>query len=146
MTPVQEAKVIALCERIGMPWERSDGQSAFWHPWDGRALNLRHTRSNGSSDYVHEVAHWLVARKAKRHLPDFGLEDNDLFKVDLEELLASMLGILIELHLGLDWRFTWDFHRWGGQGWDDVRPTIRALQQRGLLKGLVPTCLLRRRS
>lgn len=154
MTPEHEARIIALCERIGMPWERVADRDEVEHPWDGRALNLAYGSAfqhhHAESDIVHDVAHWLVAAPERRAEPDFGLDWMAAFITQepggpddvREEMHASMLGILLERAMGMDWRYTWEFHSWDIDGWLGVRPAIRALRQRGLILGLTPTCLL----
>lgn len=151
----QEDKLIALCERIGMPWEKVYGRDNLEHAWNGHALNIAHGNPNGTSDLVHEVAHWLTASPGRRSDPGFGLDDMAYWRdkestdglpdpaasID-EEIAASLLGILLERTMGMDWRYTWEFHRWHVEGWKGVRGIIRTLQQRGLIRGLVPTVLL----
>lgn len=135
-------KIIALCERIGMPWE--------WHPrrddldwaWNGEALNLAHKSPNGTSDMVHEIAHWLTASPKDRRKEDFGLSGFRRNDFDQEER-ASLLGILIERYLGFDWCYTWKFHNWdmqGETGWV-CRKRARDLQRAGFLRGLTPVCM-----
>jgi hypothetical protein len=141
MTPEQDAQIIALCERIGMPWEKVPNRDAFEHPWDGRALNLAHATRHGTSEFVHDVAHWLVATPEARTDSDFALEVIGEAESYDEEEAASLLGILLERTLGMDWRYTWKFHSWPDH-WNGVRPSICALRQRGLIRGLTPTCLL----
>lgn len=148
MTPEHEAQIISLCERIGMPWEKVQNRDDWGHAWDGRALNIAHDYRllHASSDIVHDVAHWLVASPERRVEPDFGLDEMAYFRepddVDYpspvesieEEIQASLLGILLERAMGMDWRYTWEFHSWDIDGWLGVRPAIRALRQRGLIK------------
>lgn len=142
MTREQERQIIALCERIGMPWEKVPNRDDWDHAWDGRALNLAHETSNGgTSDLVHDVAHWLVATPEARAASDFALEAIGEAESYDEEEAASLLGILLERAMGMDWRYTWKFHMWPNH-WDNVRPSICALRQRGLIRGLTPTCLL----
>ena len=144
MTPEQEAKIISLCERIGMPWEKVANRDTHEHPWNGVALNMAHrsTMVRGTSDLVHDVAHWLVATPDAREDPWFGLEYWIEEPAYEEEALASLLGILLERSLGLDWRYTWQFHSWDTGGWAGIRPVILSLRQRGLIRGLTPTFLL----
>jgi hypothetical protein len=142
MTPEDESKIVALCDRIGMPWERVPNRGDWSHAWNGVALNLAHKTSNGgTSDLVHDVAHWLVATPGARVEADFALEVIGEAESYDEEEAASLLGILIERALGMDWRYTWRFHAWPDH-WENVRPSIRALRQRGLIRGLMPVCLL----
>lgn len=59
-----------------------------------------------------------------------------------EEANAYLLGILIERDLGFDWRYTWELHNWSSDSWHGVRPAMRELRKRGLIRGLTPTRLL----
>lgn len=156
LTPDQEAQIIALCERIGMPWENVPNRDTREHTWNGVALNLAHRSImvRGTSDLVHDVAHWLVAAPERRGEADFGLDSMAYFREigDAEypspgesieeEVSASLLGILLERAMGMDWRYTWEFHSWDVEGWRGLRPVIGTLRQSGLIRGLVPTCLL----
>jgi hypothetical protein len=154
MTPEQETKIVSLCGRIGMPWERVPNRGDE-HPWNGSALNLAHSHGlHAESDIVHDVAHWLVAAPERRGEADFGLDSMAYFREigDAEypnpgesieeEVSASLLGILLERAMGMDWRYTWQFHSWDTGGWAGIRPVILSLRQRGLIRGLTPTCLL----
>lgn len=145
-----EAQIIALCERTGMPWERAPRRQELDHAWYGFALNLGHVTPNGTSDLVHDVAHWLIAAPERRSDPYFGLDsmaywftpESDAPDDTEEEMQVSLLGFLLERALGMNWRYTWEFHSWEAAGWAGLRPVIRALRQRGLIQGLTPTCLL----
>lgn len=157
LSPEHEAQIIALCERIGMPWEKAPGRPEPWHGWNGHSLNLASGAGVGS--LVHEVAHWLIAPPEWRHLPGFGIsglrsEMNHPCRTstpfgkhpDDEECAASLFGILIERALGFPWRDTWSEHNWDesvqpGASWF-VRGWFRELQKLGHLRGLTPTCLL----
>lgn len=160
LTPEQEAQIVALCERIGMPWEKVPNRDDLDHPWNGRALNLLHhvgKNASPTSDLVHDVAHWLIAAPERRGEADFGLDAMAYFRGVIgdaerhypspresmdEETSASLLGILLERAMGMDWRYTWEFHSWDREGWRGVRDVVRDLQKLGHLRGLTPTCLL----
>jgi hypothetical protein len=150
MLPVEELTLIAaLCDKIGMPWEINPRRNRAEHPWNGRSLNLAHHNPSGTSDLVHDVAHWLVAPPRTRRDRYFQLDTMAYFEEgstarnhEEEEETASLLGILVERALGLNWRYTWCFHSWGREGWRDLRPKIRGLRRRGLVIGLMPSCLL----
>jgi hypothetical protein len=158
MTPEHEAQIIALCERIGMPWERAPERKEPWFGWNGVLLNV--SSRAGASGVVHEIAHWLIAPLSWRGLPGFGLGWKDIARgrrrptehirfvatAEDEECAASLLGILIERKLGMSWRDTWSKHGWDdehgpGRAWH-ARRWLRALQEHGHLRGLTPTCLL----
>jgi hypothetical protein len=100
---------VGLAERFGMRPLAEAPQAAF--SWDGR-----HVRTESEpAVLIHEVAHYQLASPARRFLPDFGLgagpetgriEEADQARClsdearELEEQLASLLGILWELTLG----------------------------------------------
>lgn len=163
MTRLEAASLRPVLERLGMPYEYRDGGDERWFGWNGKALNLA-VRADISS-VIHEVAHWQLAVPARRGFADFGLTDFRLPDMlrdmglppreqylpwgcpDEEECLASLLGILMERHLGLPWKDTWSFHDWDqddhlpGKGWG-LRRYFRKLQRAGLLRGLAPTCFM----
>jgi len=78
------------------------------------------------SNLIHDIAHYAVCAPERRTLPEFGLgESPDSSKcpprpkikltwnqAQLEEELASTLGIWWERELGLDWRKTFKEHHW----------------------------------
>jgi elongation factor P hydroxylase len=78
-----------------------------------------------NSNLVHEVAHYLVASKKRRRMRDFALGSSpDTIRVSAirqitdtaasnEEKRASVLGIMIERELGMQWRSTHRNHSWG---------------------------------
>lgn len=139
MTPTEEACIRPVLERIGIPTERRDGSGEAWFGWNGRALNL----AVKPSDAIHETAHWLLAKSARRALEDFGLESVKIGRADSEESLASALGILIERHLGMNWQETFAFHSWDRNGGiRDFHLKVRILRNLGLVRGLTPVCFL----
>ncbi len=108
-TPAHRAAAVALAERFGLDTLDADPATGF--SWDGRRLYAR----TEATVIVHEVAHWLIAPPARRGLPDFGLgagpetgrtaEADAARAVDdatghTEEVLTSLLGILMEAALG----------------------------------------------
>jgi hypothetical protein len=133
------ALIAALCDKIGLPWEINPRRNKAEFPWNGRSLNLACER-NGTSDLCHGIAHWLVSPPARRQHVEFGLSFWS-FEDSIEESYASLLGMLIERSLGFYWAYTWDLHCWPESA-PKARKEIRELRRRGLLKGLVPTCLL----
>lgn len=149
MTRAEAACRRPVLERLGMPYEyRNPDVRERWFGWNGKALNL--TSRADFSSVIHEVAHWQLAIPERRLSPDFGLEYMLEEASQREENLASLLGILMERHLGMSWQDTWSFHDWdendglAGQGWW-LRGHFHQLQRAGLLRGLTPTCFLRRR-
>ncbi|MGB0631235.1 MAG: hypothetical protein ACPGRZ_11115 [Alphaproteobacteria bacterium] len=108
-TPGHRRAAQKLVARAGMPALDEAPADAF--SWDGAAVRTR----SEASVLIHEVAHWLIAPPARRALPDFGLgagpETGRIAEADAarcvdhavkeeEELLASLLGILLEAALG----------------------------------------------
>lgn len=154
MTLEEEAKIVALCRRLGIPllWQPDMEQD---HPWMGYALNMAHPSGMVVSDLCHDIGHWLVAHPLRRFDPHFCLNGYNFAgweyeapskAVDAEEERASMLGILIERSLGVgDWRETFHSHNWAdygmrGKQWP-LGKVIRSLQQDGHLRGLLPSCV-----
>jgi hypothetical protein len=100
------AKALALAARLGIPTLDEDPAAAF--SWDGAAIRTR----SETSVVFHEIAHWQIAPRERRHLPDFGVgagpetgrtgEADAACCVDAatreeEENLSSLLGILWEV-------------------------------------------------
>lgn len=107
--------------------------------------------ADSDSDLVHDVAHYLVATNAEREMDEFGLgsgpdshvdghQDPRVKKAQVKEELASLLGILIERHLGLTikgkpmHRDTWELHSWDAWGTRIFRKRIKTLQLWGLVR------------
>lgn len=108
--PARHRDAVALCHAFGLETIFEPPQAAF--SWDGRAVRVADSEA---SVVIHEVAHYQVCAPARRPLPDFGLgagpesgrkaeADAALClpgaRRDLEEGLASLLGILWEAELG----------------------------------------------
>lgn len=102
-------QAVDLAVGLGIPVLEADPADGF--SWDGQAV-ATHTET---AVFLHEIAHWQIAPPARRALPDFGLgagpetgsieAANAASCVDdqtkeLEENLASLLGILWETELG----------------------------------------------
>lgn len=144
MTSTEEACIRPVLERIGIPLERRDGSNEAWFGWNGKALNLNVKPTNA----IHEAAHWLVSQPERRNRMGFGLLRGEFKRwgpfttPDEEEIAASLLGILMERHLALDWRHTYEDHNWCESHVVEHRPWVRTLQQLGHLRGLTPTCFL----
>ena len=109
-TPAHRKVACDLVRATGMLFIDEAPADAF--SWDGMAVRTR----SEASVLIHEVAHWLIAPACRRSLPDFGLgagpETGWVAMADAtrcvddtvreeEELLASLLGILIEATLGM---------------------------------------------
>lgn len=108
--PARHRDAVALCDAFGLETIDEPPQAAF--SWDGRAIRVADSEA---SVVIHEVAHYQVCAPARRPLFDFGLgagpesgrkqqADAALClpgaRRDLEEGLASLLGILWEAELG----------------------------------------------
>lgn len=106
--PVHHAQAVKLCREFGMGTLDESPRAAF--TWDGHDVRTQME----PSVIVHEVAHLQVCSPERRTVWDFGLgagpetgrrEDADrvmtVFGVEreLEEALASLLGILWEAEL-----------------------------------------------
>lgn len=123
-------RIVELCQALGI--ELEDRCSYLSNGWNGKsvALDCMAPGARLISSVVHDVAHWLVAPRQRRKVPDFGLGKGpdsgfdagaprvvSLPKAREEECLASCLGILIERDLGLDWiGRLWD-HEWLANDW-----------------------------
>jgi len=102
-------KALDLARRLGIPLCDEAPEVAF--SWDGVRLRSR----SETSVVFHEIAHWQLAPRERRELPDFGLgagpESGRVAAADAvrcvdeptrerEEDLASLLGILWEVEYG----------------------------------------------
>lgn len=88
--------------------------------WDGKAVS-----ASTPSSLLHEVAHFQIAPEWRRFKPGYGLgmePEGNAFppqlvsdrRSEVEESMASALGILWEAHLGYKgWRDTAQSHSWG---------------------------------
>ena len=109
-TSAHRRAAAGLANKLGIPVINGPPEDGF--SWDGRAVRVQ----SEASVLIHEIAHWLITPRSRRHLPDFGLgagpetgraaEANAACCVDdltkeREEQRASMLGILIEAENGL---------------------------------------------
>lgn len=147
----EQACAIALCEHLCIPWRYEPKAKEEWFGWNGESLNVAAKPAPSGGNLIHEIAHWLVAPLERRSLGDFGLSargwSGHPFTPSLgckfpddEEALASMLGILMERKLGLEWWHSWELHQW--DGWLSAAPWVRLLRKRDLLWRFTPTCLL----
>ena len=120
------------------------------HCWEADGI----VRSNTSSNTLHEIAHYQLASSERRNLVNFGLGncpdekgvshpsmDMTYDKTYEEEKLASVLGIMMEKHLGLDWMNTYLQHAWGDivEAGDIFSDYVKKLQDMGFLSGEIPT-------
>lgn len=118
-------KIKEISEYVGSPIVHRDCKP---YAYDGQTIALfdkKPDKIRPPSNLVHDIAHYLVASDERRRMPEFGLGESpdtmsyrylssyiDLEKANLEEEMASMLGILIEKEIGSDWKETWHFHNW----------------------------------
>lgn len=126
------------------------------YQWDGRSIA---TGGVHDADVLHDIAHWLVAAKRRRQLPEFGLGPSPSahaqhtqrhlsyqFAQD-EESMASLLGIAWERRLGMDWKDTVMEHGWrpmdSTMDRDHRRRMFRALRKRLQQREHVPMLTLR---
>jgi len=106
----RHAEAVALCRAFAIPALDEPPAAAF--SWDGRAIRVADSEA---SVVIHEVAHYQLCAPARRPLPDFGLgagpesgrrDEAEAalalpdVRRDVEEGLASLLGILWEAELG----------------------------------------------
>ena len=110
------------------------------------------------ANLLHDVAHYQVAAASRRHLRGFGLGwDPDglasgerlvsgRFSVK-EESLASVLGVLWEAGLGMDFGYTLSEHNWMENAPDDsvVAACCSELERLGIVVAGEPTPKLRDR-
>ena len=134
-----------IADRVGVTvnWERGTDKEAQWNGIDIAGMN-------SSSNIIHDIAHWCLASKKRRKLPDFGLGDGPETPIELprlvsekfqttEERAASLLGILMEREHDLPWHRTWDYHSWN-QVDDGFMQVSTYLYSRGLIsEDLTPT-------
>ena len=115
--------IISLCSKLGIPISLRGTFEPRSHMWDGHTMAVNNWQFE-TYDIIHEIAHWLIAED-RRHLPDFGLgtgPDSYLHaecvvdEPDIEEEKASVLGILYERALGLEWKVTFACHGWDEMG------------------------------
>ena len=124
-----DRRVRALASRIGVPLHSQPRKRT----WTGRSLA---TDGRPDTDVIHDLAHWLVVPPSRRMRPDYGLgadpssDARSIRRVgwrlaEDEEREASLLGILIERAIGMDWLETARDHNWEvilGEEEDDYRP------------------------
>jgi hypothetical protein len=153
----QYNKIYWLARKLGVRLvKRVAADSA---QWNGRSIALygfagcRLT----PSELLHEIAHWLCASPTRRRLHDYGLGGGNYSNVAVrrtagvedDESAASLLGILYERAIGMDWELTWEEHNWGrsdlrARAWDsfdeldwegnlDFWPTLALLLKRKLV-------------
>lgn len=110
-------RAIALVKKFGIQTRKTLND----YQWDGKSLWI----GNNSSNILHDLAHYCVASKIRRNLPDFGLgAGQESVKSankkiggeanSREEETASALGICFEYYLDLNSAATYEYHNWEG--------------------------------
>lgn len=119
-------KINLLAKNVGVKinWRKSLNNFGSTLQYDGKYIT-----GDNFSNIIHDIAHFEVADKKARSLPDFGLgEGPDSYdfngdckriyseqKCDQIEERASALGIFWEKEIGLDWKFTLNYHNWSSE-------------------------------
>lgn len=142
------AKALRFTRAVGIPLRHTEGWKL---QWDGKRIA---THGQKATDILHDVAHWCVADPDRRAVPDFGLgvgpdanfkllnRDGDEHPpqllgpsaTDREEERSSLLGILIEMNLGMYPAHTMAEHSWAIHGTDKAFDrTLSWLADRGFI-------------
>mgnify|MGYP001593044447 CR=1 FL=1 len=92
--PPQVGFAYALCRRFGIRFNARRQRRRDRRPfaWDGESLAVNQVGGYA----LHEIAHWIVAAPARRHLSDFGLLDLPRELADEEEKRAMQMTRLFE--------------------------------------------------
>lgn len=143
--------VVRIARELGVKLYRRDTRKG--PHWNGKTVALLNNGEYvGDSNTLHELAHWFVAAPERRPFVNFLLgaspEDRDIdvgTSVDMpygqasaEELVASAVGIAMEIRLGMDWKKTAEDHNWHGPMVDadtprkGLRRIVRLLKDTGI--------------
>ncbi len=136
-------KATELANRYGITATRVHHPPTYGYE-ENEIRFLGHTDQEAFSNLCHDLAHWLIASPDRRVLPDFGLgpgpdscataERNvNVSTAQLEESAASILGILIERHLGGDVTSTLKRHRWSNRALHII-DLMQTLTDQGLVR------------
>lgn len=107
--------VRALAKALGVKIAKTDSP----YVWDGSTVNTG--KMPDAADVIHDLCHFMLCEPGRRHMPDYGLgpapETDEkvecLVKDPInEEGAVSLLGCLIEIHLGYDHITTMLRHYW----------------------------------
>lgn len=115
--------------------------------YDGKVIAAK---DRSTSNIIHDIAHFICAAKRRRRLPNFGLGgspddfagdgDSPLVVSDAyaqaEEENASLLGILVEAHLGVRFTETLVDHTWEDE--KQVQNGLTSLRKKGFVRGVTP--------
>ena len=111
-----------LASRMGVRLGLRKRRASF--SWDGRSI---YAFGRSDSDVIHDLAHLQCSEPHRRLLPEWGLGSDPgrvreagydaprvgvIVDADEEESAASLLGILWERELGLDYMATFYLHGW----------------------------------
>lgn len=157
----QEVFRLAAIERVRKCRVQFSTEDNWVYQWDGEKINTGRPKTESGvgttsglihpSNVLHDLAHWSVCTSAKRlAMPDFGLgrasESSEgpprgLRKVadQQEEERASLLGILMELEMGMPAGDTLTLHHWileryeGRESWVGLNKTLNWLVGHGLI-------------
>jgi len=126
----------AVAKKLGFSWG--------YGYWPGYVRGIGHL-ANSTTDLAHELGHFLAAPSSRKHIPYFGLGDPatdysgcriTLKASQQEEELASVLGIELLLHVGVEHqviRDTLEEHSW----MDNIATDFLAVSDRAIELGLV---------
>lgn len=114
-------KLLELAEKIGI---KVSVVKEHDYAWDGKVIRINRNREHEMvEDLSHELAHWIVASPSRRKLKEYGLGSGVTGKAilseiksvkfsNIEEKRASILGLVIMNHVGVDCRSTFFNHSW----------------------------------
>lgn len=154
---------LALLRHFGMPYafvRKIQNPTPYLQEYFGReswnGKDLAITLDTTGEEMLHELGHWLVVAKRRRHLPEFGLgtsfrsntEADRIVSSDyaeLEETCVAVLSIVVYHDLGFNWRRLADTFDWDvGQGttlkgflcFETAWPAYQVLERRCSLQRL----------
>jgi len=117
-------RIRQLAQKYGVKLAKRAARKGY--VFDGKTIALYdyNTVARYDTHVIHDIAHYVVASRRRRKLPEFGLgssPDITRFRGKLvvspkfaqkEEALASALGIYWEREFGMDWKSTFEDHYW----------------------------------
>lgn len=135
-------KIESLAKKLGVTFSNRDPMLGW--SWNGHNIATNNWKE-AESTIVHEIAHWILCPEERLCVPDFGLgtgPQSGMFAASRlsnpaelrEELRASVLGILYERALGMNWRSTYYEHNWIEEGNSiDFLRKVKELKTLGLV-------------